>query len=707
MATGNQAGRDVNVTAIGQQHIHPPKPPTDDEIRKQLHLWQVPMLSQNFTGRTELLSALYSQITSSANPVAITVCHGLGGIGKTQLVLKYVDEHHQEYQNVFWFVAETKDQLLLNYRDLAEKLSLPIDEKSSPEKIAGQVKHWLENHTDWLVVYDNVQDPQLLKSYQPNRGGRVIITSRRTDWIGISQLEVNVFSKNEAEDYIIKITGFALEQNQSDIDALAKQLGYLPLALAQACAYIVKERIDIAEYLSLYQKKRSELHTNPLLPYKDEHEAVAVTWNITIDAISKSLPCAKELLYCCAYLAGDSIDQELLQALLSNLEPNSTEEMLRKALNLLQDYSMLKKVSKEQKTSRYMIHRLVQDVMFDGLSAERRQSFLLEIVGVLQGLYPYKTDPQLEDYVRQRNLLPHLEKSLSRVDEWLIELKKEPSEIKPITFEMIEEAILLELLIKIADGYSKLGDALKNKELLERSLIIKEKHYGFSHVEVGEVLVNLGISYGDLGDILKKKELLERALEILEKHYGRDHVGVAKTLGNLGTAYGSLGEAGKQKELLERALEILEKHYGPAHVEVAVTLMNLGNAYGDLGDARKKKELLERALKIQEKHYGPSHVEVARTLTNLGNAYGSLGDARKQKELLERALEIKEKHYGPVHVEVAITLTNLGNAYGSLGDAVKKKELLERALEILEKHYGPSHVEVAKTLMNLEMRMDL
>ena len=132
----------------------------------------------------------------------------------------------------------------------------------------------------------------------------------------------------------------------------------------------------------------------------------------------------------------------------------------------------------------------------------------------------------------------------------------------------------------------------------ERVLDIRKYHYGPNHVEIARTLGNLGNAYGALGDAAKQKELLEQALAIKERHYGRNHVKVSITLGNLSNAYGTLGDAAKQKELLERALAIQERYYGPEHVEVAITLGNLGNAYGALGDAAKEKELLERAVRI-------------------------------------------------------------------------------------------------------------
>ena len=256
-------------------------------------------------------------------------------------------------------------------------------------------------------------------------------------------------------------------------------------------------------------------------------------------------------------------------------------------------------------------------------------------------------------------------------------------------------------LISLGNACGKLGDAAKQRDLLERALKIQEAYFGEDHFEVATTLTILGIAYGDLGDAAQKKDLLERALKIKEAYFGEDHFKVAITLGSLGNAYGALGDAAKQRDLLERALKIKKAYFGEDHFEVAITLTNLGNACGKLGDAAKQRDLLERALKVQEAYFGEDHSDVAITLANLGNAYGALGDAAKQRDLLERALKIQQAYFGEDHKEVAITLGSLGNAYGALGDAAKRRDLLERALKIQEAYFGENHFEVALTLTNL------
>ena len=82
-------------------------------------------------------------------------------------------------------------------------------------------------------------------------------------------------------------------------------------------------------------------------------------------------------------------------------------------------------------------------------------------------------------------------------------------------------------------------------------------------------LGNLGNAYYSLGDYAKQRDILERALVIQERAYGRDHTAVATTLGGLGMAYGELGDAAKKREYVTRSVKIFEDAYGPDHPHTA------------------------------------------------------------------------------------------------------------------------------------------
>jgi hypothetical protein len=68
-------------------------------------VWEVPPRNPNFTGRGPDLSLL-AQGLSAGSPVTVHSLHGMGGIGKTQLVIEYAYVHAEVYNLVWWIAAE-------------------------------------------------------------------------------------------------------------------------------------------------------------------------------------------------------------------------------------------------------------------------------------------------------------------------------------------------------------------------------------------------------------------------------------------------------------------------------------------------------------------------------------------------------------------------------------------------------------------------
>ncbi|MDU8921449.1 MULTISPECIES: tetratricopeptide repeat protein [unclassified Wolbachia] len=667
----------------------------------------------SFTGRTEELRELHKLIQKSQGVATVisqlVSISGLGGIGKTELAKKYIEEHSKDYDNnIIWIKAETHETMVQSFLRLArDPLGIPTEDRDI-ESIVRDIYAFFAKRKS-LFVFDNAEEyrsegqdagiSQFLPSHflsSDDNKPSVLITSRNQKWGDIKSLTLGAFTEPESIDFIRKALGIKDGSQENEIKNLAETLQHFPLALQQAVAYI-KERdialknvglkFEISDYLKRYKEEAEKLLDFKFPKDSDNSytKTTFITWRITIDKIKDNPEYgqqAKEILDIIAYIAPDNIPAKMFLGVERN------EEKLGDAIQLLKQYSM---INSGEEQSSVNIHRLVQQVTRIELEKQGKDKVVKKTFELLEESFPYGSD-KLEDYAKKRQLLPHLEAFLSHVDNWLT---KNPSEK-----QTIEKDYLVNLLIWIGDGYFDL-DPRRQKKSLERVLPIIKKHYGSDHFQAAITLANLGIAYGALGDPQKEKELLERALPILKTHYSPDHFEVAKLLANLGNAYGYLGNYKKQKELLERALAIQEKHCGSDHSEVARTLANLGNVYGALGDPQKQKALLVRALLTFEKHYGTGHPEVARTLISLGTAYRALGDPQEEKELLERALPIFKEYYGYDHFEVAKLLANLGIAYGALGDPQKEKELLEQALTIKEKYYNSDHFEVAITLTNL------
>ncbi len=515
--------------------------------------WDVPPKNSNFIGRSKLLKQIEDYFSQKTTPAILTACHGLGGIGKTQVALEFVWQHYKNYNGVVWFNVESRDRLQGDYISLGRELNIIRDDGNlNAAELPRKIKHWFEDpsRAGWLLVYDNVDNYKAIRELLPTKGGKILITSRHTaDWP--QEIPIDVFTNEECRDYIQKVLDTQISDSDiMQIKKLAETLGQLPLALAQATAYIKRTKMNILRYLELYEQKKRDLLNSKILP-SDYCASVFITWDITMMTICKKSLLAANLLNSCTYLASNNIPNFLLKKFANNPESNPDSEIFEEALGTLNCYSMLG-INEQNLSS--SVHRLVQEVIRLNRK-EKNAHNLMDIFNLLIDSFPCYGET-LADHAKKRQLLPHLEAFLPHLEAWQQEHQLEKDRKKGFLRSLLiyianffkslgsvekdlEKDCICLLLNYIADGYRSLGNAEKRRELLERTLAIKERHHGLDHPEVAITLNSLGNAYGGLGDTKKSRELLERALAIKERHHGLDHPEVAITLTSLGWANGS------------------------------------------------------------------------------------------------------------------------------------------------------------------------
>ena len=240
-------------------------------------------------------------------------------------------------------------------------------------EVAASVVVALRSRRDWLVVFDNAQVPGDLAGMLPGGGGHVLITSRNRAWSGVAaQLDLEVFSRAESVAFLCKRSGRAEPDAAGD---LAGELGDLPLALAQAAAFIDARAVTINRYLALYR--------DPVLARRLRDEglesgeypaSVARTWLLAFGHLSGDRPAAVELLRLCALLDPDDIDLDVLAA--GAAEAGGVlAAALGDPLERAETAGALARASLVTATAegRLRVHRLVQAVTRDQLDEDQTQ----------------------------------------------------------------------------------------------------------------------------------------------------------------------------------------------------------------------------------------------------------------------------------------------------------------------------------------------
>jgi hypothetical protein len=141
-------------------------------------VWSVPFHPNPFfTGRDLVLAELQTRLQAPDTATRRVVLTGLGGIGKTSVAVEYVYRRHADYDLVWCVNGEQPASLLADLAALAGQLGLAAD--APQETQVASLRAWLERHQRWLLVLDNVDDPQQVVDLLPRSAtGQVVVTSR-------------------------------------------------------------------------------------------------------------------------------------------------------------------------------------------------------------------------------------------------------------------------------------------------------------------------------------------------------------------------------------------------------------------------------------------------------------------------------------------------------------------------------------------------
>jgi len=259
-------------------------------------------------GREELLAELDARLTGGAGAgPQIVVLHGLGGAGKTSVALEYAYRHLAEVSVAWQFAADSQAVLAAGFAELVAQLG--ARERRDPRDPVVSAHAVLAAYpADWLLVFDNAPDQGSMTRFLPPAGrGRVLITSRNALWPSSQAVEVPVLDPRAAADFLVSRTG---DPDRQAALGLASELGWLPLALEQAAAYIVAGGDSLASYLASFRHRRTEmLARGEPIGY---NRTVATTWSLAFEHLQQAAPGAVGLLRLLANCASEAIPLPLL-----------------------------------------------------------------------------------------------------------------------------------------------------------------------------------------------------------------------------------------------------------------------------------------------------------------------------------------------------------------------------------------------------------
>lgn len=342
-------------------------------------IWvQVPRKNTAFTGREELLSSLRGQLLTGQRQV-ITALNGMSGVGKTELAKEYLHRYASEYDLIVWIPSSHGNQLRESFSVVASRLRLDSAGAGSGHVVEDVLAalHQGGLFQRWLLVYDNAQARSELEQYLPVGGeGHVIITSRDNSWTvagGDAFLTVQEFERKESIELLKRRGPASLTDDEAD--ALARELGDLPLALNQAAVWLHESGMATEEYLRQFADKSEEMLAL-LRPDGTYPVAVAAAWNVSLDRLATTNPAALQVLQLCSFMATSPIPRALFNHARGIEGPAELRAALEDPARLgmaIRDIGRNSLAHIDHQRNTISLHRLVQRAVQAPMTADERE----------------------------------------------------------------------------------------------------------------------------------------------------------------------------------------------------------------------------------------------------------------------------------------------------------------------------------------------
>ncbi|MFI5476039.1 tetratricopeptide repeat protein [Streptomyces cacaoi] len=640
------SGDNARVVVLPAQAVH-----WADTVRAPAKAGFLPeSVSGVFVGRERELTELREMLTGQGSAAVVQpqqpvsrarAIHGLGGVGKSTLALHYADRYRSEYGLVWWIAAESPESIVTSLAAITTRLCPQWAQTAGTDERAAWAITWLQAHPDWLLIFDNVEDPAHLRPYLGTLdGGHHLATSRKaTGWHAIAPaMPLGLLPTGEATDLLCAIAfpgqTFTGDQREA-ARRLAEDLGCLPLALEQAGAYAYRTGTDLDTY-----RQSLGLVLDEDRDVNDPERTIARIWDQTLTAITARDPLAVTLLHTMAWLAPDDIPR----AFLAPLAPNSLA--LGNALGELHAYNMIAFTDDRQGVS---VHRLVQTVLRTRTRAESEPDVYAPgraeaELAVHKALPVPLNGPLPEPIALWDQLLPHV-----------LALAESTPPGTPTT------ASTINTYHQVAKHLYQQGRNAHTIPLRTVALTRCKQLLGDTHPDTLTSRHNLALAYRDAGNLGRAIPLLETTLAQCEQILGDTHPHTLISRNQLAAAYQEAGDLGRAITLLENTLTQCEQVLGDTHPDTLTTRDNLAGAYQKAGDLGRAIPLYETALTQCEQVLGDTHPNTLTTRNNLAGAYQKAGDLSRAILLFETTLTQCEQVLGDTHPNTLTTRNNLAS----------------------------------------------
>ncbi|CAE6400703.1 unnamed protein product, partial [Rhizoctonia solani] len=671
----------------------------------QYRIRSCPSSSQRFTGRGHHLKLVKAYFLCDSPGRRLFVLYGLGGVGKTQVALRCIEELRERFVHVIFVDASSNDSIQTSLTTIALKNNLG--------KTHEDTLNWINRHSrNCLYVLDNADDPKVrLQSYFPQSGDyNILVTTRCSelaDLAGSVDAVCSLSGLHEDDAVELLLRTAKLSPDEMDeldkvaMHSLLKRFDYLALAVVQAGAYIRKMQLSISQYWDRYSVcQKAVLERGIGIGLDGYEKTVYTTWELSLKQISSY---AMELLFLIAFLHREEILEEIFQRAVRNMQNYEDEAPLENEQSTV-----------EQRVKRFLRH-LIDGHWEDTFTLYMGELMSFSLVTYDRASQAYAIHPLVQDWAQESASkkmisIQHSALLLALSIDWNRGSTDYAYKRRILSnIDLIFKGFQLhdvDTLARFAEVYRTAGQFSNEAALWDHVVTIQKHKIGERHPRALANISNLANAYQEKRELKVAKELQETTLAAQIQELGQDHPDTLKTMHGLAwTLY--LEEKYEEAEpLLTAVVTSRKKVLEEDHPDTLESLDDLASIYELQGHLVKAEQLKVVVLATRKRLLGEDHADTLEGMDNLAHTYRKQDRLAEAEQLYKTVLVSRKRILGDDHQSTMATMHNLAHTYDNQGRLAKAEELYKAVLVLQKRVLGDDHRNTMTTMHNLAHTYD-
>lgn len=626
----------------------------------------------NLIGRKDELKILEENLKKYGK----VFVQGMGGIGKSELVKAYINEHQKDYTTIVFAVYENSliDTVIKEEYFKISPFQRKIDENGKQEdrimyfQRKMEMIHQLSNEKTLIIIdnFDVEEDPNLKDLL---KGNYHLIITTRNDFKAYRLPVMTIEPITKMEDLLeIFQENYRIPMNPEDLSTIEKMIelvGRHTLTIQLLASVMQEMRIkpkkmyqDLKEY-GITEKIHGEV-IHDLQNYDSIYQCLSMLFRIS----SLTEEEKKILKYLTVFpLAGISFDDFMD---LCEIETGETINHLIKKSFILHNYI----------TDTISLHPLIANLV------ERELLFSME-----------EMKPLIHQ-LRQKN-------------NWNM-VASEREKYVPICLAIYQKSPNFD--ISVAFDFVYLSNYLRDANLWEPTEQILKRAIRLFEQDKEKYLPELIQTYGAMGYIYyirdnspaKNRDYTLKIIELVEgkKEYLRKYADALRALAVESIEEQNYEEAKKQ---IEKSYELFQKAEDTTPSEMGACLAAYAKVWKGLKEYEKAFKYADQSYQCLFQHYQEENLDTSSLTKLKGEIQIELGNYKEGIAFLEKALELRLKYCSKNNIMVLRIKDSLADAYLQAKEYAKAKGKLEELSHSLKENF----FQVDGWIASIQKKIDL